>query len=101
MDDGDDRQTLWVPVKKSAFGTVSVKLARTPDGRRAGVGFTSAAGLSRVFGASQPSIRISLPALKAMLAPLGVTGVEVDVFGALDPAVLSLGSREHLTAVPV
>jgi hypothetical protein len=89
-DDHTGQRVFWVPVKESDFGTVSLRLGRLPEGERVGVAFSTRAELLRAFGPRQKAIRLSVPALRAMLAPLGVTRIRFDVLGVLDPAVLSL-----------
>ncbi|WP_408055915.1 SAV_915 family protein [Streptomyces blattellae] len=42
------------------------------------MGFTSASRLTDALGAGQPWIRLAEPALRALIAPLGVTTVTID-----------------------
>ncbi|MER7719270.1 SAV_915 family protein [Streptomyces flaveolus] len=81
---------LYVPVRPGPSGC-TLRLFRTPLGRRTAVGFTSERGLITTLGAGQASIRLAEPALRALTAPLGVTTVTVDPqFTA--PAVASTGA---------
>ncbi|HEX2314362.1 MAG TPA: SAV_915 family protein [Thermomonospora sp.] len=69
---------------------MTLRTGRLPEGERVGLAFSTHADLVRVFGPEQEWVRLSPPALRALLGPLGVTRIHVDVRGALDPVVLSL-----------
>ncbi|WP_460302151.1 SAV_915 family protein [Actinocorallia aurea] len=69
-------------------GAVTLRFGRLPEGPRVALAFTCRDALDRVLGTGHPAIRLAPAALRAMLAPLGVTEIRVDVAGALDPAVL-------------
>ncbi|CAM5410376.1 hypothetical protein STANM309S_01217 [Streptomyces tanashiensis] len=47
-------------------------------GDRTAVGFTSEAGLAATLGPDHACVRLSEPALRALVAPLGVTALTVD-----------------------
>ncbi|MFE5589425.1 SAV_915 family protein [Streptomyces sp. NPDC056549] len=68
---------LLVPVRPGPSGC-SARLFRTPLGDRTAVGFTSAAGLAATLGPDHACVRLSEPALRALVAPLGVTALTVD-----------------------
>jgi hypothetical protein len=68
---------MVVPVRTKA-GAASLRCGRLPNGERVGIAFTTADRLTEVMGADQPFIHLHERALKAMLAPLGVTRVQVD-----------------------
>jgi hypothetical protein len=70
--------TYLVPVRDSRAGTVSLQTGRLISGERVGLAFTSEASLLMTLGPSQQWIRLAPGALRAMLAPLGVTCVRVD-----------------------
>ncbi|WP_433337827.1 SAV_915 family protein [Spirillospora sp. CA-294931] len=55
-----------------------IRTGRLAVGERVGVGFTSRAGLAAVFGPRHPSIALHLRALRALLAPRGITRVQID-----------------------
>ncbi|MEU8270184.1 SAV_915 family protein [Sphaerisporangium sp. NPDC049002] len=75
---------LVVPVREGE-ATVSLRLFRTAAGQRTAVAFTSPPVLARVLGAGQRWIRLSEPALRHMLADLGVAAIVVDPAGAAPP----------------
>jgi hypothetical protein len=75
---------LVVPVHAGP-GMASLRCGRLPGGERVGIAFTSPAGLAEVMGAGQPWIRLSAPAMRDILAPLGVTRIQVD------PGVIAAG----------
>jgi hypothetical protein len=68
---------MVVPIRTDS-GTASLRCGRLPDGRRVGIAFTTEARLIEVMGADQPWIHLHDRAMKAMLAPLGVTRIQVD-----------------------
>ena len=79
---------LVVPVRTTEPGACTLRTCRLPDGTRCGIAFTSADAAARVLGPAPALIELSLPALHAMLAPLGVDRVQVDpdlVASALGP----------------
>ena len=59
-------------------GMVCLRCGRLPTGERTGIAFTSEARLAAVMGADQPWIHLHDQAMKAMLAPLCVTRIQVD-----------------------
>jgi hypothetical protein len=68
---------MVVPVR-TVSGTVSLRCGRLPTGERSAIAFTTEARLVEVMGADQPWIHLNERAMKAMLAPLGVTRIQVD-----------------------
>ncbi|MEU9889344.1 SAV_915 family protein [Sphaerisporangium sp. NPDC051011] len=72
---------IVVPVRGD--DVVSLRLFRTVAGARTAVAFSSPLALTRVLGEGQRWIRLSEPALRHMLADLGVTGIVLDPAGAL------------------
>ncbi len=73
-----------VPVH-TGTGMVSLRCGRLPSGERVGIAFTAEASLARAMGAGQPWIYMSAGAMRDMLAPLGVTRIQVD------PGVITAG----------
>ncbi len=67
-----------VPVRESQAGTVALQTGRLISGEHIGLAFTSEASLLMTLGPSQQWIWLAPSALRAMLAPLGVTCVRVD-----------------------
>ncbi|MEW2521920.1 SAV_915 family protein [Actinacidiphila alni] len=78
---------LYVPVRPGPAGYV-VRLWRTPVGSRTAVAFTSDQRLRSVLGPTQPWIKLSESALRAMAEPLGAHHLTVDpLLTARPPAV--------------
>jgi len=75
---------LVVPVHTGS-GMVSLRSGRLPSGERVGIAFTTEASLARAMGAGQPWILMGSEAMRDMLAPLGVTRIQVD------PGVIAAG----------
>jgi hypothetical protein len=70
--------TYLVPVRESRAGTLALQTGQLISGERVGLAFTTQASLLMTLGPSQRSIRLAPGALRAMLAPLGVTRVRLD-----------------------
>jgi hypothetical protein len=70
--------TYLVPVRESKSGTLSLRTGRLTNGERVGLAFTSEASLLMTLGPSQQWIQLAPGALRAMLAPLGITCLRVD-----------------------
>lgn len=69
--------TLYVPVRPCPSG-FALRVFRTPLGERTAVAFTTGQHLADCLGRDQPVIRLSLPAVRSLATPLGVTLVHVD-----------------------
>lgn len=69
---------MFVPVRAGVAGCRVMRIFRRPDGVRTGVAFTSRAALTGVMGPDALYAELSLGALRAMLAEVGVGGVLVD-----------------------
>ncbi|MFE9042725.1 SAV_915 family protein [Streptomyces sp. NPDC012421] len=68
---------LCVPVRPGPRACVT-RLFRTPFGDRTAVAFSCPARLREVLGPAQPWIVLSEPALRALVAPLGVRELRID-----------------------
>ena len=68
---------MVVPVR-TVPGMVSLRCGHLPAGERVGIAFTTEAHLAEVMGAGQPWIQLSERAMEEMLAPLGITRIQVD-----------------------
>ncbi|WP_308103039.1 SAV_915 family protein [Streptomyces sichuanensis] len=73
----DPAEPLYVPVRPCSCG-FALRVYRTPLGTRTAVAFTSRRRLSDCLGPGVPSVRLALPAVRALAEPLGVTLVRVD-----------------------
>lgn len=82
---------MVVPVHTGS-GMVSLRCGRLPSGERVGIAFTAEASLARVMGTGQPWIHMSAEAMRDMLAPLGVTRIQVD------PGVIAAGRPVSVSA---
>jgi hypothetical protein len=70
--------TYLVPVGESKAGTLALRTGQLISGERVGLAFTSEASLLMTLGPSQHWILLAPGALRAMLAPLGITRVQLD-----------------------
>ncbi|MBB5121276.1 SAV_915 family protein [Streptomyces eurocidicus] len=93
-------RALYVPVRPCPSG-FALRVFRSPLGDRTAVAFTTARRLSDVLGPGQVSVRLALPAVRALAAPLGVALVSVDP-QLTAPAVRSApdGVPEQLPPLP-
>ncbi|RAY12174.1 hypothetical protein DPM19_25970 [Actinomadura craniellae] len=70
---------MIVPVRESREGALSLMTARLDAGNeRVGLAFTGEPRLREALGDGLRWIRLSEPALRAMLRPLGITRIQVD-----------------------
>lgn len=67
---------LFVPVRPGPGGYCA-RLFRTPLGVRTAVAFTDERQLTRALGQQQTWIRLSEPAVRALVAPLGVVDLTI------------------------
>jgi hypothetical protein len=85
--------TYLVPVRESTAGTLALQTGRLISGERIGLAFTSEASLLMTLGPLQQWIRLAPGALRAMLAPLGITRVRLDPRPIAELAAESLPSE--------
>ena len=71
--------TYCVPVRTAGdSAALVVQTGRLPRGQRVGIAFTGPDRLAAAMGHRQRWITLSESALRAMLTPLGVRGIQVD-----------------------
>jgi hypothetical protein len=71
--------TYFVPVRAAGHtAALVVKTGRLARGQRVGIAFTRPDRLIAAMGSGQTWLRLSLPALRTMLTPLGISGIQVD-----------------------
>jgi hypothetical protein len=87
---------FFIPVRESRAGTLALQTGRLRTGERVGLAFTTEASLQLAMGSSVRWVRLGGPALKDMLAPLGVGSIRVDPvsLGAGRALVVRSGSAE-------
>jgi hypothetical protein len=72
-------QPYLVPVCTAGAADALVnRTGRQPRGRRVGIVFTRPDRLMAAMGEGQQWMRLSEPALRASLLPLGISGIQVD-----------------------
>lgn len=86
---------LYIPVRPGPLGGWTARLFRTPLGARTAVGFTSRGLMADVLGPQQAWIRLAEPAVRALVAPLGVTALVVD------PRLAAAPPKELPAPVPI
>ncbi len=86
----DRPDTLFVPIHSTRLAdVVSICTGLLPPGDRTGLAFTSAARLAGAMGVGQGWTTLSEDALRAALAPIGITRIQVDA-DFVGPAVTTL-----------
>ena len=70
--------TLYVPVRTSEAGVLTLRTGRLESGERTGLAFTSRDALSRTLGPAQQWASLGEEPLRDMLAPLGIRRLRVD-----------------------
>jgi hypothetical protein len=70
--------TLYVPVRMSNAGILTLRTGRLESGERIGLAFTSEDSLSFTMGAGQQWVNLGDQSLRDMLAPLGIRQLRVD-----------------------
>lgn len=68
----------FVPVRSVAGSALVVQTGRLPRGQRVGIAFTAPDRLAKAMGRHQLWTQLSVSALRAMLAPLGITSIQLD-----------------------
>jgi hypothetical protein len=86
VEDPDEHQPVVVPTRVGHDGVSCLVVCRRPDGARTGLAFTSLAMLHRVMGQERTHVTLSLDALHATLAEIGVQAVQVDPESFVHPA---------------
>jgi hypothetical protein len=70
--------TLFVPVRMSNAGMLTLRTGRLESGERIGLAFTSADSLSHTLGAAQQWVNLGGESLRDMLTPLGIRELRID-----------------------
>jgi hypothetical protein len=65
---------------------LALRTGRLESGQRTGLAFTSQTSLMSALGPSQHWVRLSEPALRAMLIPLGVAQIRLDPLAVHAPS---------------
>jgi hypothetical protein len=76
------RRLLLVPVTPGHAGTLALRTGRLPSGQRTGLAFTSPAALHAALGPEQAWTKLTEPALRDLLRPLGVQQIRLDPLAA-------------------
>ena len=70
--------TLYVPVRISEAGFLTLRTGRLESGERIGMAFTSKEALSFTLGSAQQWVNLGDHSLRGMLAPLGIQHLRID-----------------------
>ena len=78
MNGGRNERVVFVAVRRRAPDGCAVRLFRAPGGARTVVAFTTRAGLTAALGPDQAMVGLSVPALRALVEPLGIGSLTID-----------------------
>ena len=86
---------LLVPVRISAYGTVTPLVAKLPTGERVGLAFTCEETMAELLGPDHGRVILHESFLRCQLAEIGVTGIQVDATMLLAPVSDGQPQRHH------
>lgn len=69
---------VFVAVRRSSRHGYTLRRFRAPGGGHTVVGFTTRARLTAALGADHAAVGLALPALRALVEPLGATSLTID-----------------------
>ncbi|MYV49605.1 hypothetical protein GT031_29660 [Streptomyces sp. SID2888] len=69
---------VFVAVRRATRHGYVVRLFRAPGGGRTAVAFTTRAGLTAALGPDHAMVRLTLPALRALVEPFGIRSLTID-----------------------
>jgi hypothetical protein len=69
---------VFVPVVSRSPGIVTICTGRLCSGERVGLGFTSQASLTAVYGPEHARVRLHIQPLRDLLRPTGINTVLLD-----------------------
>lgn len=98
-----DGRLLFVPVRPTGCGAITLRTARSASGERIGPAFTSEAALVATLGAGQEWINLAGPLVPGMFAEAGVTETRIDPLPvplAVPVPVVPPASASAVPAVP-
>jgi hypothetical protein len=81
----------FIPVR-SCGDIATLRTGRTPDGARVGVAFSTLAQLVAASGRRQDWLRMSEDNLRDVLAPLGITRIQLDAVTVVVAATSAVAS---------
>ena len=92
--------TLYVPVRMSNAGILTLRTGRLESGERIGLAFTSEDSLSFTMGAGQQWVNLGDQSLRDMLGPLGIRQLRVDPLPLGQPGAGEIPRQARRRPVP-
>ena len=92
--------TLFVPVRMSNAGMLTLRTGRLESGERIGLAFTSADSLSYTLGAAQQWVNLGDQSLRDMLTPLGIRELRIDALPFGQPGAGGIPSQARRRPAP-
>ena len=92
--------TLYVPVRMSNAGILTLRTGRLESGERIGLAFTCEDSLSFTMGAGQQWVNLGDQSLRDMLAPLGIRQLRVDPLPLGEPGAGAIPSQARRRPAP-
>jgi len=91
---------LYVPVRMSEGGVLTLRTGRLESGERIGLAFTSEDSLSFTMGTAQRWVNLGDQSLRDMLAPLGIRQLRVDPLPLGQPGAGAIPSQARRRPAP-
>jgi hypothetical protein len=91
---------LYVPVRMSEAGVLTLRTGRLESGERIGLAFTSEDSLSFTMGTAQRWVNLGDQSLRDMLAPLGIRQLRVDPLPLGQPGAGGIPSQARRRPAP-
>jgi hypothetical protein len=91
---------LYVPVRTTSDGVLTLRTGRLESGERIGLAFTSLASLEYTLGSAQQWINLGDESLRDMLAPLGIRQLRVDPLPLGQPGAGEVPRQARRRPVP-
>jgi hypothetical protein len=91
---------LYVPVRTTSDGVLTLRTGRLESGERIGLAFTSLESLEYTLGSAQQWINLGDESLRDMLAPLGIRQLRVDPLPLGQPGAGEVPRQARRRPVP-
>ena len=91
---------LYVPVRVSEAGVLTLRTGRLESGERIGLAFTSEDSLSLTMGPAQRWVNLGDQSLRDMLAPLGIRQLRVDPLPLGQPGAGAIPAQARKRPAP-
>jgi len=91
---------LYVPVRTTSEGVLTLRTGRLESGERIGLAFTSLESIEYTLGAAQQWVNLGDEPLRDMLAPLGIRELRIDPLPLGQPGAGEVPRQARRRPVP-